>query len=172
MANEMLLKLATVLNTMETNRNRRPFSFLIHRGDEQGTDPGSLSCCTQSIARAPRLHHRGGNLLLSEGACAHSFGKSRDRMEIRGWCLLLQVPQGNAEAEPSCKCPFQPSLIGYGLSIRHFMKTLRSVPAALLHGQTGDDLSHRLRRDGPPSCHNQPSSITTFSMDTEGLECS
>lgn len=81
--------------------------------------------------------------------------------DVRAICACL-VPalcrhcMGNWEAKTSCECPFQLSLIGCGLSIRHFMKTLRSVPAALLHGQTGDDLSHRLRRDGPPHCHNQP----------------
>lgn len=85
---------------------------------------------------------------------------------------LCRHHAGNWEAKTSCKCPFQLNLIGCGLSIRHFLKTLRSVPAALLHGQTGDDLRHGLRRDGPPHCHHQPSSITTSSVDAERLKCS
>lgn len=83
---------------------------------------------------------------------------------------LCRHHAGNWEAKTSYKCPFQLDLIGCGLSIRHFMKTLRSVPAALLHGQTGDDLRHKWRRDGPPHCHNHPSSITTFSADAERLK--
>lgn len=85
---------------------------------------------------------------------------------------LCRHHAGKWEAKTSCKCPFHLNLIGCGLSIRHFLKTLRSVPAALLHGQTGDDLRHELRRDGPPHCHHQPSSITTSSVDAERLKCS
>lgn len=145
---------------------------LLHQDLTPGTHWGrSLS----RAAKRRRSHLAVFPGLKPQPLALRAVGRVRADARALRACLvpaLCRHRAGNREAKTSCKCPFQLSLIGCGLSIRHFMKTLKSVPAALLHGQTGDDLSHRLRRDGPPHCHNQPSSITAFSVDAERLKCS